>query len=651
MNSPSFDQILLQRTSRRRVLKGLGMAALAGALPLPMRALAQELQADTALSSLTFTEVTKGLDAQHHVAQGYAVQTLLRWGDAVLPDAPAFDPHAQTPQAQSKQAGYNHDFIAYFPLGKNPQNSHEGLLCINHEFTSGELMFDGYSNAKTVADELTDAQHRTEMAAHGVSVVEVRRSEGGQWQIIKDRYNRRITANTPITLSGPAAGHARLRTTQDATGRHVLGTFGNCAGGVTPWGTYLTCEENVDVYFMLDQYDGPERANHQMMTIGSRYYHRWDKIEDRFSVAKEPHEPNRHFWVVEIDPFDPASRPVKRTALGRMKHEGASCVLNHDGRVCVYMGDDQAFQCIYRFVSKHAYDPLHRAHNLRLLDEGTLSVARFDADGTLQWLPLVQGEGPLTHENGFDSQADVVIEARRAAALLGATPMDRPEDVEVNPVNGRIYACMTKNPLRMTADAVNRRAPNPMGYVVEMLPPLTGEKVDHAATRYRWEMLLEGGDPQAGAYRQGRYGDNLKDMPVETEDAAQDIPQHLPPQVSEHGYLACPDNLAFDPLGRIWITTDGQPDAINAADAIYACEADGPYRGITRQFFRGPDGCEITGPCFTPDGKTLFVSVQHPAGGSTFANPSTRWPDFDPAMPARSAVIAITKEDGGVIGS
>ncbi len=627
---PSFDSILQQRINRRSLLKGLGALALAGSLPYPLRGHAQTLEEHTALSTLQFTEISKGMDAQHHVAEGYRVQTLLRWGDAVLPDAPAFDPERQSVAAQRKQAGFNSDFIAYFPLGEGEDASRHGLLCVNHEFTIGELMFSGYpADGKQVASLLSDEHNRIEMAAHGVSVVEVKQDDNGQWQTIMGRYNRRVTDNTPITISGPAAGHPRLRTSADPSGRNVMGTFGNCAGGVTPWNTYLTCEENVDVYFILGDYAGDELENCTTLNMGRNIYHHWETIDPRFSVEAEPHEPNRHFWVVELDPFDPAARPVKRTALGRFKHEAASTTLAPDGRVVVYMGDDEAFQCIYRFISDKAFDPNHPAQNRQLLDAGELSVARFEADGSMRWLPLRHGEAPLTAANGFHSQADVLIETRKAAQLVGGTPMDRPEDVEVNPVNGRIYAAMTKNPLRLNADEVNRRAPNPMGYVLEMLPPQHRGAPDHSASRYRWELLLEGGDPQAASYRQGSYA----------------------APVSEAGFLACPDNFAVDPQGRLWITTDGQPAALQVADAIYACEVEGPHRGVTKQFYRGPLGCEVTGPCFTPDGRSLFVSIQHPAEGSTFDHPTTRWPDFDPALPPRSAVIVITKDDGGVVGS
>ena len=347
-------------------------------------------------------------------------------------------------------------------------------------------------------------------------------------------------------------------------------------------------------------------------------------------MSKEPNEPNRFGWVVEIDPYDPTSTPVKRTALGRFKHESASPVIADDGRLVVYSGDDENFQYLYRFVSRDVYDPNNRAHALTLLDHGTLSVARFNDDGSLVWLPLVYGASPLNTENGFASQADVIIETRRAADLVGATPMDRPEDVEVNPVTGQLFVCMTSNNKRDEDNNANPRSPNFYGHIIEMTPPLSDSKKDHTADRFEWDIFLLAGDPNNpdhAAYYQG------------------------PP--SENGWLSNPDNIAFNPAGDIFITTDGQPKTIDTADAVYAANTIGAGKGIPKCFFRGPTGCEVTGPSFTPDGTTMFLSIQHPADDkhSTFDDPSTRWPDFNDSMPARPAVIAITKKDGGIIGS
>jgi secreted PhoX family phosphatase len=437
---------------------------------------------------------------------------------------------------------------------------------------------------------------------------------------------------TECRLAGPAAGHARLRTTSDPEGRTVIGTLNNCAGGKTPWGTVLIAEENFHQYFAGDPEQTDQAASLKRLGIKGEPKYAWSRFHDRFDVEKEPNEPNRFGWMVEIDPYDRQSTPIKRTALGRFKHEGATTIVNGDGRVAVYMGDDERFDYIYRFLTSARFDPEDDGANRDLLDEGTLSVARFEADGRLRWLPLQWGQGPLVADNGFDSQADVVIDARRAADLLGATPMDRPEDVEPNPVTGIVYAALTNNSRRLPeqADAVNPRGPNPHGHVIEMIPPGgSGAERDHAAPEYTWNLFLLAGDP--GKPEDGAlYHD----------------------KVSEDGWLSCPDNLAFDRQGRVWIATDGAPKA-GFADGVWAADTEGDGRALTRHFYRTPLGAELCGPEFNADDTAYFAAVQHPGDtdGSTFDQPSTRWPDFVEGMPPRPAVQVIVKKGGGIVGS
>ncbi len=349
---------------------------------------------------------------------------------------------------------------------------------------------------KGAYDRLSKEQMDVEMAAHGHTVLEIKKT-AGTWSVVADsRYNRRFTPlRTEMRLSGPAAGHDRLKTRADPSGTRVIGTINNCAGGTTPWGTVLIAEENFHYYFRGDVEASGEARNYERYGLGRKKRWGWAKHHDRFDVEKEPNEPNRFGWVVEIDPYDPASTPVKRTALGRFKHECATTVVSPGGRLTVYSGDDQRFDYLYRFVTKDRVYAEDRKANRDLLDNGTLYAARFDAVGTMTWLPLVFGTGPLTAANGFHSQADVAIETRTAADLMGATRMDRPEDVETNPVNGRTYVMCTNNKDREKLNPANRRAKNRHGHVIELIPPGAGQQADHTASTYRWEFFLLGGNP------------------------------------------------------------------------------------------------------------------------------------------------------------
>lgn len=585
-------------------------------------------------SSLMFKELEHGNSVRALVAEGYQLQVLARWGDALSPRSAPFDAHQQTASKQKTQFGYNCDYLAFLPLPDDESGHQRGILCINHEYTNTNLMFPDVLDDACLHN-LSKDRVDVELAAHGHTVCEIR-LEGGNWALQNDsRLNRRITAlDSKMAISGPAAGHPRLQTTADPTGREVIGTLSNCAGGVTPWGTMLICEENFNNYFSGDPAKTTECENHLRYGIDgpSRYSPAWAKHYDRFNIEKEPNEPNRFGWVVEFDPRDPDSVPVKRTALGRVKHEGAGIVVNHDGRVVIYCGDDERFDYVYRFVSAEPFDPANREANRDLLDQGTLSVARFDADGSMTWLPLVHGSGPLTEENGFLSQADVLIEARRAADLLGATPMDRPEDVEASPTNGHVFVILTNNDERTLdqVDGANSRPANEHGHILELVPPTFGSSLDHAADSFHWKVFLRAGNPSK---------------------AEDDASYH--PATSENGWFSCPDNGAFDNEGRLWLTTDSDHSMTGFGDGVYACDTSGPGRALPKLFFRGPRGSEVSGVCLTPDNRTLFISVQHPGeeSDSNFQTPSTRWPDFKPNMPPRPAVVAIRRRDGGPIGS
>lgn len=630
--NPTLGEVVAARFHRRDLLRGALAVGAIGAVVGPRALAAAEA------SPFPFRELPAGSDERHHVAEGHDAEVLIRWGDPVLPGAPPFDPHAQTPEAQAKQFGYNNDFLGYFPLPGAADPAGHGLLAVNHEYTNEELMFPGLGRQEGKAAFAGMSKHLVdiEMAAHGGSVIEVRR-DGSRWRVVPDSaFARRITATTPMTLTGPAAGSARLRTAADPDGRSVLGMINNCAGGTTPWGTWLTCEENINYYFTGTlAADSPEARNHKRLGIPGNLY-AWGRFHERFDIGREPNEPNRFGWVVEIDPFDPNAVPKKRTAMGRFKHEGAAGILARDGRYVVFQGDDERFDYVYRFVTEAKVDLRDTAANRDILDRGTLSVARFDADGRGAWLPLVFGAGPLTPANGFRDQADVLIETRRAADLLGATKMDRPEDVEANPKTGKVYVMLTNNSRRKAeqVDAANPRPENRFGHIVEIGP----DAGDFAAPAFAWEVLVRCGDPAIAA-----------------------VGATFSSATTQDGWFGMPDNCAVDSQGRLWVATDGNSAArTGRADGIWAMETEGAGRGTAKHFFQVPTGAEMCGPYFTPDDTTFFVAVQHPgeadeedpkAEPATFEKPATRWPDFDANLPPRPAVVAITKRGGGRVGT
>jgi len=561
------------------------------------------------------------------VPPGYTARPIYRWGDPVgVPGRlPAFRPDAGNSAAeQAVQAGMHHDGMGFFPLAGQADR---GLLAMNHEYVDEGLLFtDGMANwsAEKVAKS---------MAAHGVSIIELARADVGWRQVLPSSYARRITASTPIRLAGPAAGHALMRTADDATGLRVLGTFNNCANGVTPWGTYLTCEENFANYF-----EGPAQPDAHQKRWGLRQggsHYRWHEHEPRFDATKHPNEFNRFGWVVEIDPADPASTPVKRTALGRAAHEGAATALTADGRAVVYMGEDARFEYIYKFVSRDAMRPGGAAANRELLDHGKLYVARFGADGKGEWLPLVHGQGPLTAANGFADQGQVLIKTRQASDRLGATKMDRPEWTTVDPISKTVYCTLTNNsergkPGKPEPDAANPRADNTMGQIIRWR-----EQGDLDATTFAWDHLVLAGDPQLP--REGAKGNSRGDA------------------------FGSPDGLWIDPRGVLWVQTDASTSTLGKGDYVnltnnqmLACDPSQPGVPEFRRFLVGPPGCEVTGIAMAPDLRTMFINIQHPG-----ESPSER---SDPAAPSRfstwpaggrprSATVMITKDDGGIIGT
>ncbi|GAA4487612.1 PhoX family protein [Rhodococcus olei] len=588
-----------------------------------------------------FTAVAPNTEDAVVIPENYEQAVVIRWGDPVLPGAPAFDFDRQTPRAQEMQFGFNNDFAGLLPVEGRP-NTH--LLVVNHEYTTEPFMFRGYD-----AENPTLEQFQTAIAAHGLSVVQVA-GEPGSGRLTPEfgPNNRRITANTEFLVTGPAAGSPLLATTADPTATRVLGTLNNCSGGITPWGTVLSGEENFNQYFAnADQVTDPTAAARlkRYGVTGGASERKWERFDPRFDLAREPNEVNRFGYVVEVNPWDPASTPVKHTALGRFKHEAATIHVTDDGTVVAYSGDDERFDYMYKFVSSRKMMPgagqASMRHNLTLLDAGTLYVAtltgdepdRIDGSGTLppagrfagrgQWIPLLRTGDDGRGESLVDgmSAEEVAVFTRLAGDRVGATKMDRPEDFEPNPKTGKVYVALTNNSKRgadgtPAADEPNPRNNNKNGQVLEI-------EDDHAGTEFTWNLLLVCGDPAAADTYFGGF-DKSRVSPI-----------------------SCPDNLAFDPHGNLWISTDG--NALKSNDGLFSVVLDGARRGETKQFLTVPKGAETCGPIIGDS--RVMVCVQHPGelDGASADAPASHWPDGGTSQP-RPAVVAVWPAGGGRVG-
>ena len=606
-----FARLAAKAISRRGFLSG-GAAFAASAFVMSTGVL-KPLAALANTSRFGFEAVAANTLDTVTVPKGYSWHAVARWGDPLWSRGADFDQMTRgTGASQELAFGDNNDGMALF--------NHRGrnVLAVNNEYVNLGIIFGGKGSGKPAnADDV-----RKGKAGHGVSVLEIAR-KGGRWSIVKDSpYNRRITPDTPMEITGPARGHELLKTVADPAGARSLGTWNNCGNGRTPWGTYLACEENFHDYFSSSDPDIEVSSEFKRYGVGVKDEgYAWAVTDERFDVARHPNEPNRVGYIVEIDPLDPESTPKKRTALGRFKHENAEVVLAANGQVVVYMGDDERGEFLYKFVSEGRY--AEGGNNADLLETGKLYVAKFADGGRGQWLELTPEAA------GMASMAEVCIHTRIAASAVKATTMDRPEWVAANPRKAEVYCALTNNKNRgkkpnaggdpTPVGGPNPRAGNRYGQIVRWRP----DGGNHLAAGFAWDLYVVAGNPTV--HQDANAGSK---------------------NVNPDNMFNSPDGLAFGRNGMLWIQTDGNYSNAKrfAGQGNNQMLVGDPVTGEIRRFLVGPRQCEVTGITWSADGRTLFVGIQHPGekGDSHF-------PDRGDTVP-RSAVIAVTRDDGGLIG-
>ncbi len=601
-----FDAVVEAALSRRGFLGGVlavgGFTALAGGL-LPNTARAEGTR-------FTFEAIGASTEDKITVPDGFKSEVVVRWGDPLFSDAPEFDPTTRgTAETQARAFGDNTDGMEIF--------SYQGktLLAVNNEYTNRSIIWGNRGDSGPNEDDIQKG-----MNAHGVTIAELAQGENG-WQLVKDSpFNRRITPQTVMKITGPAAGHDLMKTAADPSGTKTLGTWNNCGNGTTPWGTYLACEENFNGYFSAA--DEAHKVSPELARYGissKDWGYAWATVDPRFDVAKHPNESNRAGFVVEIDPTDPTSTPKKRTALGRFKHENAECVVNNDGKLVIYMGDDERGEFLYRYVSDNSYSP--GADTDDLMENGRLYAAKFHDTGAGEWLELSEGATGM-------SKAQICIHTRQAASKVGATTMDRPEWVAANPNSADVYCALTNNKNRgvkpnkggdlTPVGGPNPREANKYGQIVRWTP--NGD--DHTADGFAWDLYVMAGNPTV--HDDARKGSA---------------------NIDDGNMFNSPDGLSFDSAGLLWIQTDGKysNEGDFAGQGNNQMLAGDPVTGEIRRFLTGPNECEVTGLSWSADKRTMFVGIQHPGEKG-----SSQWPDGNDVP--RSAIVAVTREDGGIIG-
>ncbi|MBS3912398.1 MAG: PhoX family phosphatase [Hydrogenophaga sp.] len=698
------DRAIAQNPKRRLLLKsGLGMAAIPFLGGLAACGGGDDVVAPTPAPTpappvapveqmLGFKAVATSSGSEIVVPEGYIASAFAPWGSPINDLAPAWKGDATgTAAEQEQQVGDNHDGMAFFGFNAAGNGfgdrSDEGLLVMNHEYINPEYFYAPEIDATDWMAPFTFEKARKALAAHGISVLHVKRAADGSWEHVKSSpYNRRIHGNTPITIQGPAAGHPLMKTAADPSGTVALGTLNNCGNGRTPWGTYLTCEENFNGYFGWNGTRTATALENRYGISANGFGYRWHTVDSRFDVNATPNEPNRHGYIVEVDPFAPGSQATKRTALGRFKHENAALEVTPSGKVAVYMGCDERNEYVYKFVADGTFDAANptSAANRSLLGKGTLYVARFGAGttvgdnmGTGTWIPLkpdtvgvnsvaLRDNPNFAAATDAEVLANIMIKTRQAADAVGATMMDRPEWVAVNPKKaGEVFITLTNNNRRGTTtasvnnpdgstvagsarppvDEANPRANNVWGHIVRW-NEAGGD--GGTATTFDWDIFVLAGQPAVTGARAPSSNINAETL------------------------FNSPDGLDFDAFGRMWIQTDGSfantgDFAGNGNNQMLVAD---PKTKEIRRFLVGPDGCEVTGITWSPDRKTMFVNIQHPgevgshpkAPAAYLALPSaerdnwiaknptafSQWPTS--GVRPRSATVVVRRTDGGVIG-